>query len=185
MKAKVSDFIQDDRNLNKGTARGKVLMDKSLSQFGAGRSILVDKDNRIIAGNKTQLAALKAGIVDAEIIETTGDVLVAVKRTDVSLDTKEGRELAFADNETSEVNILWDDNEMAAMTEELGIDANEWGLQVKSLDELSDTKEPVNNNKDEVELKISFTPEQYSFVLEKLRKYGDDFRVSLLTILNV
>lgn len=126
MKAKVSDFIQDDRNLNKGTARGKVLMDKSLSQFGAGRSILVDKNGRIIAGNKTQLAALKAGIVDAEVVETTGDKLVVVKRIDVELDSKKGRELAYADNKTTEIDLDWDNDEMKGLADDFGVDFKEW-----------------------------------------------------------
>ena len=43
----------DSRNANKGTERGLALLDKSLRQYGAGRSILVDKNGRVIAGNKT------------------------------------------------------------------------------------------------------------------------------------
>ena len=39
--------------------------------------------------------------------------------------------------------------------------------------------------KDVKELKLIFTPEQYSFVLAELRKYGDDFTHSLLQILNI
>jgi len=63
--AKVNEFKQDTRNFNQGTPEGAVLMNKSLKEFGAGRSILVDKDDNIIAGNKTALAALNAGIEDA------------------------------------------------------------------------------------------------------------------------
>ena len=50
---KIDQLIQDNRNLNKGTEQGKRLITKSLSEFGAGRSVLIDKNNRIIAGNKT------------------------------------------------------------------------------------------------------------------------------------
>ena len=73
-RGKLHDLIQDDRNLNKGTERGQQLIEKSLREFGAGRSILLDKNNRIIAGNKTQEAAIKAGIKKVRVIETTGDV---------------------------------------------------------------------------------------------------------------
>lgn len=52
--AKLSELIQDDHNLNKGTERGQELIKKSMKKFGAGRSILIDKNNRIIAGNKAQ-----------------------------------------------------------------------------------------------------------------------------------
>ena len=63
---------------------------KSLRTFGAGRSILLDKNNKIIAGNKTTEGFASAGMEDVIIIETTGNELVAVKRNDIDLDTKEG-----------------------------------------------------------------------------------------------
>jgi hypothetical protein len=50
--ADIGDLIQDDHNFNKGTDEGKKLMTKSFTEFGAGRSVLIDKDNRIIAGRK-------------------------------------------------------------------------------------------------------------------------------------
>lgn len=56
---KMSELVQDNRNLNKGTEKGKELIGKSLRQFGAGRSVLIDKNNRIIAGNKTHENAVK------------------------------------------------------------------------------------------------------------------------------
>lgn len=62
--AKLQDLIQDDRNLNKGTELGQELIEKSLREFGAGRSILIDKNNRIIAGNKTHDNAKLAGLDD-------------------------------------------------------------------------------------------------------------------------
>ena len=42
----------DQHNANKGTERGKELLDQSIKELGAGRSILVDKDGHVIAGNK-------------------------------------------------------------------------------------------------------------------------------------
>lgn len=81
--AKLSELIQDDHNLNKGTERGQELIKKSMKKFGAGRSILIDKNNRIIAGNKAHINAEKTGIEDVIIIETDGKKLVAVKRTDI------------------------------------------------------------------------------------------------------
>lgn len=49
----ISALMPDDKNFNKGTQYGEHLMDKSLRKFGLGRSILIDRNNRIIAGNKT------------------------------------------------------------------------------------------------------------------------------------
>jgi hypothetical protein len=115
-KVGIEALIQDDKNFNKGTKRGKVLMKHSLQKFGAGRSVLIDKNNRLVAGNKTQETAKEEGIKDVIIVETDGKTLVAVKRTDVDLDTPEGREMALADNVTAEQNI---DLEYAKMKDEL------------------------------------------------------------------
>ena len=127
-RGKLHDLIQDDRNLNKGTERGQQLIEKSLREFGAGRSILLDKNNRIIAGNKTHKNAELAGLDDVIIVETDGTKLVAVKRTDVDLDTKQGREMALADNATVKVDLQWDTEELNAVAEDFGIDTEEWGV---------------------------------------------------------
>ena len=128
-RGKLHDLIQDDRNLNKGTERGQQLIEKSLREFGAGRSILLDKNNRIIAGNKTHQNAELAGLDDVIIVETDGTKLVAVKRTDVDLDTKKGREMALADNATVKVDLQWDTEELNAVAEDFGIDADEWDVE--------------------------------------------------------
>jgi hypothetical protein len=179
----IDDLIQDDHNFNKGTEAGAELMDRSLKELGAGRSILIDKHGNIIAGNKTQLAAIKAGIKKVRIIKTTGDELVAVKRTDVDLDSEKGRKMALADNATNQVNLEWDEMELANAAKDFDIDMNEWDM---ALPDIADPDEqPTTEAKNVKELKLVFTPEQYSFVLSALRKYGDDFTHSLLQILNI
>ena len=127
-RGKLHDLIQDDRNLNKGTERGQQLIEKSLREFGAGRSILLDKNNRIIAGNKTHKNAELAGLDDVIIVETDGTKLVAVKRTDVDLDTKQGREMALADNATVKVDLQWDTEQLESIAEDFGINTEEWGV---------------------------------------------------------
>lgn len=146
----IEQLIQDDHNFNKGTEKGAQLMEKSLQELGAGRSILIDKDGRIIAGNKTQEAAIKAGIKKVRIIETTGDELVAVKRTDISLDSKKGREMALADNATTQVNLAWDETELqAVMGQDLGLDFGEWGVDMPELAEAIDETEAEEDDFDE------------------------------------
>jgi ParB-like chromosome segregation protein Spo0J len=108
MEEKVIDISQlrhDKKNFNKGTDEGKEMMEKSFKEHGAGRSVLLDKDNNIIAGNKSTSAARKAGIKKVRVIETDGTELIAVKRTDISIDSKEGREMALLDNRTAQVNL--------------------------------------------------------------------------------
>ena len=125
---KIADLIQDDRNLNKGTEEGRRLIEKSLRKFGAGRSVLIDKNNRIIAGNKTHENAEAIGMDDVIIVETDGRKLVAVKRTDIDLDSPEGREMALADNATVKVDLQWDDDQIKAVAADFGVDMEEWGV---------------------------------------------------------
>lgn len=123
--AKIDELKFDDKNFNKHTEFGMSLLEKSLQQFGAGRSVLVDKNNNIIAGNGIVEAAAQAGIEDIEFIETTGDKLVVVKRTDVDLNTEKGREMAFADNQTGAVDLAWDEEKLGLyFTEE---ELTKWG----------------------------------------------------------
>ena len=109
--AKKSDLIFDDKNFNKGNEAGKALIEKSFKHFGAGRSILIDKNNRIIAGNKS---AENFTGDDIQIIESDGTKLIAVKRTDIDLDTPIGREMALADNATAKANIVWAEDVIAS-----------------------------------------------------------------------
>lgn len=101
----VDKLIPDDKNFNKGTEYGQHLIEESLRKFGAGRSILLDKNNRIIAGNKTVENAAIIGIDNVIIVETDGNQIVAVKRKDIDLDTAKGRELALADNATGKLTL--------------------------------------------------------------------------------
>lgn len=103
----IADLTPDDRNANAGTERGQYMVAHSLEQYGAGRSILVDKSGRVIAGNKTLEAAAAMGLPIA-VVPSDGRSLVVVQRTDLDLDTPEGRALAVADNRSSEVGLAWD-----------------------------------------------------------------------------
>lgn len=107
--ATIKDLKFDDKNFNKHTEYGMSLLEKSLRENGAGRSILLDKDNNIIAGNGVVESAGQIGLEKVKIVETNGDEIVAVKRTDISLNSKKGREMALADNATAKADIEWDD----------------------------------------------------------------------------
>lgn len=111
----ISDLIHDEKNANKGTERGREMLSKSLQRFGFGRSLLLDKNNKIIAGNKTTEAAGKTGFEKVRIIESDGKEIIAVKRVDLDLDKDPtARELAFADNRVAEVDLDWNPAEITA-----------------------------------------------------------------------
>lgn len=128
----IEELIQDDHNFNKGTEKGKELIEKSFRELGAGRSVLVDKDNRLIGGNKAQIGALAAGIKKARIVESDGTELIVVKRTDISLDTEKGRKMALADNATQEANLSWDKEELEKSKEAFGVAPADWGVELPS-----------------------------------------------------
>lgn len=114
----IADLIQDPKNANKGTQRGTGFLEDSLRKYGAGRSILVDRNGVIIAGNKTYEQAGALGIEDVVIVQTDGTKLVAVQRTDLDIKDKNTRELAIADNRVGEVNLEWDSAILAELAGE-------------------------------------------------------------------
>jgi len=184
----IEELVQDQHNFNKGTEEGARLMEKSFTELGAGRSILIDKDGHIIAGNKSQKAAMAAGIKKVRVIESDGTELIAVKRTDISIDSKEGRELALADNLTTQVNLAWDNVELASVAAEQGIDLPDWGLDPSDL-ETPEQKTPTNSEldvdgfEDKVKMTLSFTIEEHAFIQQKLNEIGGEKEQALLKLL--
>ena len=104
---KISDLVPDANNYNKGTEFGQGLIEKSIRKNGLGRSLLIDRNGKVIAGNKTLEATVASGFDEDKIrvIKTDGTELIVVQRTDLDLDTRKGKEMALADNATSKANI--------------------------------------------------------------------------------
>lgn len=112
----VAELVQDPQNANRGTDRGRQMVKDSLSNLGSGRSIVLDKHNRIIAGNKTAEQAAALGMNSVRVIETDGSEIIAVKRTDLDLvEDSKAKRLAIADNRSSELGLDWDPISLGAM----------------------------------------------------------------------
>lgn len=106
---KLKDYKPDPANVNRGSPRGQQLIVDSLKELGAGRSVLADADDVLIAGNHTVEAAIAAGLVEAIEIEAPPDALVVVKRKDMSLaNDQKARRMALADNRTQQTNLDFD-----------------------------------------------------------------------------
>jgi len=120
---KLADLKLDERNTNKGTTRGRKALDKSLSEHGAGRSVLIDKKGRLIAGNKTIQAALESKLEqDIIVVKTDGSKLVAVQRTDLDLEKDpKAKALAIADNRVAELDLDWNLEELNAIGKEIDL----------------------------------------------------------------
>lgn len=104
---KIHELQLDSRNANKGTKRGQKAIVASLEHYGAGRSILIDKNGKVIAGNHVVANAQVAGFEDVVVVESDGTKIIAVQRTDLDLNDPKARELAIADNRASELGLEW------------------------------------------------------------------------------
>jgi DNA modification methylase len=111
----INNLKSDHKNARKRTDRSAALIAESLKRYGAARSIVIDEDGRILAGNGTVEGAKKAGINKVRIIEAEGDELIAVRRTGLSEDEKVG--LAIADNRSSDLSE-WDNEMLRQLSEE-------------------------------------------------------------------
>ena len=132
----LDDLTPDDRNMNKHTSYGMSLIEKSIRKHKFGRSILVDKNDRIIGGNGVTETAASIGATKTIVVETTGDELVVVKRTDIDLDSKEGREMALADNATAVADIEWDAEAVKEIEGEFEISPEDWGVVLDEQEEM-------------------------------------------------
>ena len=93
--------------------------------------MLIDKDNRLVGGNKAQKGFKAAGKKKVIIVDSDADTLVAVRRKDVSLDSAEGRKMAYLDNLTTQVNLTWDETELEAVQADVeGFDIADFGVDL-------------------------------------------------------
>ena len=140
----IQDLKSDHKNARRRTDRSASLIAESLKRYGAARSIVIDEDGRILAGNGTVEGAKKAGIDKLRIIEAEGDELIAVRRAGLTEDQKVG--LALADNRSSDLSE-WDHDMLRQLSEEH--DLTPWFEGDELLAEVLDTVEG-NTDPDDV-----------------------------------
>ena len=132
----------DERNYRKHSKKNKAIIKKSLSELGAGRSILLDNEDSLIAGNGVYEQAQALGI-PVRVIETDGSELIAVKRTDLATGDEKRRKLALADNVASDLSEF--DNNL--LNTDWTLDAlKEWGVTLpETIDYESITENDITN----------------------------------------
>ena len=163
----------DKRNYRKHNDENKRVIKKSLEELGAGRSIVIDNEGEIIAGNGVYEQAQKLGI-KTKIVETDGSELVVVKRTDLATDDDKRKKLALADNAASDTSEWADDLLREDWTPEV---LKDFGLVLPE----DNTDEEVQRRLDEFKEKIAAgemreEDEEYKQFLDKfkLKKTTDD-----------
>jgi len=113
----------DKNNVRIHPDANKVAIKNSLAELGAGRSILLDADDVLIAGNGVFEQAQALGL-PVKVIESDGTELIAVKRTDLSTDDEKRIALAIADNRLTDLSDF-DDEALNKMLDELSTDMAE------------------------------------------------------------
>ena len=108
----MSDIKFDAHNYRTHDEKNLKLIKKSLKDLGAGRSIVIDSEGEIIAGNATYKQAQELGL-PIKVIESDGKSLIVVKRTDLKTQDKKRKRLALMDNSTSD-KVQWDFDHIAA-----------------------------------------------------------------------
>lgn len=153
----LKDLTPDPRNARKHNPRNVGMIETALQEVGAARSIVVDENGMVLAGNATIEAAAAAGIERVQVVDADGETIIAVRRTGLTDEQK--RKLAFYDNRTAELadwdldqiladvnagldlSALWREDELDALLAEAAKDAareakEDPGGQVDKADEL-------------------------------------------------
>lgn len=101
----IEKLIPDPKNARKHSTKNKKAINSSLRQFGAARSIVLDKDGVVRAGNGTLAEAKALGYTHVRVVETSPDQLVAVVRPDWN--AADAKAYGIADNRAGEL-AEWD-----------------------------------------------------------------------------
>lgn len=107
----IDDLKPDKRNARKRTVRNLSMIKDALQEVGASRSIVIDEDGAVLAGNGVVEAAPGAGIKRVQVVDADGETIIAVRRTGLSEEAK--RRLAYYDNRAGEL-AEWDPEQIAA-----------------------------------------------------------------------
>jgi hypothetical protein len=110
---KESKLRPDPKNARRRTDRGRKMIESSLREVGAFRSIAVDADGIIRAGNGVAEAAKKLGM-KIRIVKGKSNELIAIQRDD--LRGRKAERAALFDNRTGELSV-WDPDILAGLSD--------------------------------------------------------------------
>lgn len=164
-KGSIKELHFDDKNINKGNEFGMMLLGKSITETGMGRSLIADKNNVLIGGNKTLEAAVAAGIEKVAVVETDGKEIIVVKRTDLDINSPMGIRAKILDNTVSHHNYVEDTTVVATLCQEADIvNTNAYGLKTNGQD---DGKEVNFTASNKGTIKIEFPNKDFLPAAEK------------------
>ena len=155
----------DKRNYRKHSDKNKDLINKSLKELGAGRSIVIDSENEIIAGNGVYEQAKKLGLKE-KIIETDGTELIVVKRNDLKTSDEKRKKLAVSDNSTSDLS----DFDMELLGEDFKIEEiEEWGIEYRTKEFKEEEIIFDNSDLETKEVLYNFSKQYYDLIHKEIK----------------
>ena len=174
---KITDLKFDTNNFNKGNQCGDSLLEKSIQRFGFREAATLDKNGVLVGGNKRTAKAGELGFEEVEIIKGDPKKVYCIQYDDIDMETKEGKELALALNQTALKNIILDAEVIEA---ELGeAVCEEWGVMNSISSGYSIPEKDLFNEDDKIEYKNKFgviimcdTEESQESIYNKMVKEG-------------
>lgn len=179
----MSEIKFDKNNYRIHNEKNKRIIKKSLTECGAGRSVLVDKDNVLIAGNGVYEQAQELGL-KVRVIETDGTELVVVKRNDLSTDDERRKLLALADNHSSDTSVF----DMALVIDDFDeqtLKEFEFpeSLHVDLSDFFNNEEEEDENEEGKNIIKLEYNDDDYAFVTSELKSRSGTNESIILNLL--
>jgi len=116
----IGQLKPDKRNARRHTPRNVGMIERSLNEVGAARSIVIDEDGNILAGNATVEAAAQAGIERVQVVDADGETIVAVRRRGLTPEQK--TKLSLYDNRSAEL-ADWCPDILAEISQEIDLSA--------------------------------------------------------------
>lgn len=110
------DLTADPKNARAHNPRNVGLIETALGEVGAARSIVVDENGMVLAGNATIEAAARVGIEKVQVVDADGETVIAVRRS--GLTARQKKRLALLDNAPNMPQAnpkYWDDEVIAEL----------------------------------------------------------------------
>lgn len=114
----LGDLTPDPKNARRHTPRNVGMIEAALNEVGAARSIVIDEDGVVLAGNATIEAAAQAGIERVQVVEADGETIIAVRRRGLTPEQK--TKLALFDNRAAEL-ADWDTSILSELSADMDL----------------------------------------------------------------
>lgn len=152
----IGQLKPDPKNARKHNQRNIGQIVSSLQEVGGARSIVIDEDNIILAGNGVIEAAGIAGIENVRVIEADGNEIIAVKRKGLTPEQKtrlalwDNRAAELAEWDVDQLQIEFDSGMLDGMFSEFEL--ADYGIgENKELPEFKEYDESVENDVEFIE----------------------------------